>query len=69
MQNQGRQCKECPWKGKSRHDQSWKDYVSKMNESGLIKNGEHNCHMKTRDVWGYSERVEKNVCIGSIKKD
>ena len=58
-------CKECPYKVKSEHNQKFPDYVDKMHQVGIIKSKTHTCHMKG-NVW--SEPTEKNICIGSLNR-
>lgn len=60
-------CKECPWTTKSKHNDSWPDYVKTMETKGNLSNGIHACHMITSDTWGFNNPIkDANVCIGSI---
>ena len=59
-------CMECPYKIKSKHNESFKGYVGVVEKYGKIKDGIHACHMITSDVWGYKGDItDDNVCIGS----
>jgi hypothetical protein len=58
-----KQCVECPWKVKSRHNEKWEKYVNNLLKVGFLKEKKHNCHMK-KNVW--SDVSDDTVCIGSL---
>lgn len=52
-------CKECPWKIRNNHNDSFINHSKKHNKS-------HNCHMRTSDIWNVDPKLE---CKGNIRKD
>lgn len=69
MVNKFTSCEECPWIKVSQHNQKWPNYVDKMVSSGIIKNKNHSCHMKTKDIWGLKGNInDNNICVGSLKE-
>jgi hypothetical protein len=59
-------CGECPWKNDSQHNKSWPNYVIKMVEVGKLNNGQHCCHMITKETW--NQPTSENVCVGSLNR-
>ncbi len=59
-------CSECPWTKNDQHSKNWPNYVKSLDSINKIKDGEHACHMITKDVWGYESEInEDNICLGS----
>jgi hypothetical protein len=63
MSENRKQCKECPYIIKNKHNEKFSNYVDKMFNSGIIKSKKHNCHMKG-NVW--SKTSKDTICIGSV---